>query len=252
MNSRASEVSVADLEIDQEKENNLFNQWKKSQDKQAFQQLYTSMKPLLDSAARKASFGSNLPKSAHEIYAAQNFMDSLKTFDPNKGVRLQTHVYGAVHQKAKRLNYKYQNLGHIPEPRAAQIGVFTTVRDNLQQDLGREPSAAEIADTMNTSLKDVQRLQREIQRDLSLSSLEEQAITVSPQEEEVLTYLYYELSNEEKVVYDYIFGKHGKPAMIKPTGKIDFDRIAANMGVSVSKVRSLYTSIRSKFEKASR
>ena len=230
----------------------LFSKWKSTGDKSHFQDLYRSMKPLLASAATKASAGSNLPRSAHEIWAAQNFYDALKTFNPNKGVTLQTHVYGAVHQKAKRLNYMYQNLGKISEPRAVQVGLFNTVKSNLSQELKREPSAAEIADNMGISIRDVSRLQVEIQKDLSLSNLEEQVIVESPKEEEALAFLYYEIGNEEKVVYDYVFGKHGKIRAIKPNGKIDFAKIARSAGMSESKVRSLFSKIKEKYEKVAR
>lgn len=210
------------------------------------------MKPLLETAASKASMGSNIPKSAHQLFAAQNFYDSLRTFDPKKGVALQTHVYGTVHQKAKRLNYQYQNLGQIPEPRAIQIGKFQTEYGNLTEELGREPSAAELADRMSVGLKDVERLQIEIRKDFSMSGLEEQIVAETPREEEVLAYIYYELTPEEKVVYDYIFGKHGKQRLVKRNGKIDFDAIALRTKFSTSKVRSLFVNIRNKFEKASR
>lgn len=229
-----------------------FKQWQKTQNPQHFQALYKSMKPLLETAASKAAVGSNIPKPAHQLFAAQNFYDSLRTYDPNKGVALQTHVYGTVHQKAKRLNYLYQNLGQIPEPRAIQVGRFQTEYGNLTEELGREPSAAEIADRMAISIKDVERLQTEIRKDFSLSGLEEQLVAETPREEEILSYLYYELSNEEKVVYDYIFGKHGKQRLVKRNGKIDFDGIASRTGFSTSKVRSLFVNIRNKFEKASR
>lgn len=229
-----------------------FNQWQKTGDKQHFQSLYKSMKPLLDNAASKAAMGSNIPKPAHQLFAAQNFYDALRTYNPDKGVALQTHVYGTVHQKAKRLNYLYQNLGQIPEPRTIQIGRFQTEYGNLTDQLGREPSAAEIADRMNIGIKDVERLQVEIRKDFSMSGLEEEIVAETPKEEEILSFLYYDLTNEEKVVYDYIFGKHGKQRLVKRNGKIDFETIAARTGFSTSKVRSLFVNIRTKFEKASR
>lgn len=229
-----------------------FGKWQATGDKRHFQALYQSMKPLLDSAANKASYGSNLPKSAHEIWAAQSFMNALNTYKPNKEVTLQTHVYGAVHQKAKRLNYLYQNLGQISETRASQIGRYQNESANLVQELGRPPSAVELADRLDMSLKDVERLQKEVHKDLSLGGLEEEVIVESPREEEILTYIYYELSNEERLVYDYAFGKHGKKRLGKASGKTDYDKIATTVGFSVSKVRSLFNSIKSKYEKASR
>lgn len=233
-------------------ESTLFDKWKETQNPIYFRGLYQSMKPLLDSAATKASFGSNIPKSAHQIWAAQNFHDALKTFKPDKGVTLQTHVYGAVHQKAKRLNYLYQNLGQIPEPRAMQIGLYQNITSALREQLGREPSAAEIADEMSIGLKDVERLQKEVQKDLSLTGLEEQITIESPKEEEILNMLYYELSNEQKLVYDYVWGKHGRQPHIKANGKVDFDGIARQAGFSSSKARSLFAAIKQKFEHAAR
>jgi len=230
----------------------IFNQWRQTGDKVHFQALYSSMKPLLDSAATKASFGSNLPKSAHQIYAAQNFLDALRTYDPSKGVALQTHVYGTVHQKAKRLNYLYQNLGQMPEPRAQIVGRYQTEQANLRHELGREPSAAELADRLSIGLKDVERLQREVQKDLSLSSLEEEVVIESSKDEEIITLIYYDLTNEEKLVYDYILGRHGKPALTKGGKRPDFDAIAARVGFSSSKVRSIHAKIKNKYEKAAR
>lgn len=229
----------------------LYHKWKETQSVPAFQQLYTSMKPLLFDAAKKASFGSNLPESAHQIWAAQNFHDALRTYSPTAGAALQTHVYNSVHQKAKRLNYMYQNLGHVPEPRATQIGLYQTEYENLRATLGREPSQPELADRLGWDLKDVATIQKEIHKDLAIEgATEEQAIFESSVDEEVLDYLYYELSPEEQLVYDHIFGKHGKPRMIKANNKIDFDGISKRVGFSASKARAIFVRIRTKLQKA--
>lgn len=229
----------------------LFTKWKQTNQPKYFQELYGSMKNLIHDAAKKAAYGSNIPESAHRAWAAQNFFDALRTYDPKKGAALQTHVYSAVHQKAKRLNYMYQNLGHIPEPRAQAIGLYQNEDQNLRAQLGREPSAAEIADRLGWSLKMVTDIQKEVRKDLALGEgTEEVPFFESSADEEILEYVYFELGPQEKVVYDYIFGKHGKPKMIKANGKIDFDRIASNMGVSSSKARSLFINIRTHLGKA--
>jgi DNA-directed RNA polymerase specialized sigma subunit len=230
----------------------LFNQWKQTGDKIYFQGLYNSMRPLIEGAAKKASYRSNLPQSAHRIYAAQNMLDALRTYDPSKGVALQSHVYGAVHQKAKRLNYLYQNLGQMPEPRATMVGRYQTELDNLKEDLGREPSSIEVSERMGIGLKDVERLHKEVHKDLSTSGLEEEIITESPREEEILSHLYYDLNTDQQIVYDYVFGKHGKARLGKASGKIDFEGIAMRTGFSQSKVRAVFGQVRTKFEQASR
>jgi DNA-directed RNA polymerase specialized sigma subunit len=234
-----------------EHELSIFEQWQKHGKVEHFQQLYTSMKPLIYEAAKKASFGSNVPESAHRIYAAQNFLNALKTFDPTKGRAIQSHVYDTVHQKAKRLNYLYQNFGHMPEPRAQSVGLYQSEYENLKATLGREPSTAEIADKLHWSMKAVANIQKELHKDLALGEgTEEHSFFESSRDKEILGYLYYDLSNEEKVVYEYIFGKNGKPRLTKGDKKVDYDGIAHRMGVSTSKVRTLATSIGKKLDKA--
>jgi DNA-directed RNA polymerase specialized sigma subunit len=229
-----------------------FDQWKQTGSKPAFHQLYYSMKPLLSKAAMSASYGSNIPRAAHEIWAAQNMLDALHTFDPKKGVALQTHVYGAVSQKAKRLNYQYSNMGQIPETRAIQVGNFNSAVANLREELGREPSAVEIADDMSLGLRDVERLRKEIQKDLSLDGMEDHSFDETPKEREVLQFLYYDLNPEQQVIYDYMFGMHGKPRLVKKNEKINFDEIARRSGFSSSKARALFNQVKTKFEKEAR
>lgn len=232
-------------------EMDIFKKWRQTGHKQYFQELYSSMKPLIYSAAQKASYGSNVPESAHKIYAAQNFLDALRTFDPKSGAALQTHVYGSVHQKAKRLNYLYQDLGHKPEPRAQAVGVFQSEHQTLRAELGREPSAAELADKLGWGIKQVTSIQKELRKDLAIGEgTEEMAFAEGSKEEEVLNYLYYELNNEQRVVYDYIFGKHGKPRYVKQNNRVDYDRIAKDVGMSVSKARSLAQQLGKKLEVA--
>lgn len=229
----------------------IFNQWKRTQDPKHFQELYGSMKNLIHDASRKAAYGSNIPESAHRVWAAQNFLEALKTFSPGKGAALQTHVHTAVHQKAKRLNYLYQNLGSISEQRATQVGLYQSEYQNMRDKLNREPSAAEIADQLGWSTKMVGYMQKELRKDLALGEgTEDTPFFESSVDEEILDYVYYELSPQEQVVYDYIFGKHGRQKFRKPSGKIDFARIGSQMGVTESKARSLSLSIREKLSKA--
>lgn len=227
----------------------LYKKWMKTGKKEYFQDLYSSMKPLIVSAANKAAYNSNIPQAAHMAYAAQNFHDALRTYDPSKGA-LQTHVYGAVHQKAKRLNYLYQDLGHKPEPRAQMVGLYQTEKEFLKAELGREPSQAEMADRMGINLGEVANIEREVRKDLALDEgTENNAYFMTDKEVEKLDFIYYDLMGEEQVVYDYILGAHGKPKLMKQNNKVDFEGIARAMGVSPSKVRNIFKRIQGKFEK---
>ncbi len=230
-----------------------FKKWQSTQDKEHFQALYTSMKPLIYDAAKKASYGSNLPESAHRIWAAQSFYDALKTYKPAAGASLQTHVYGAVHQKAKRLNYMYQSLAYKPEPRAMQVGVFQNEHANLRDALSREPTSEELADKLNWPVREIERIKKEIHSELAMAEgTEEQGFYESPETEDVLHQLYYDLTPEEQKVYNLVLGKNGQPKMMKANNRVDYDRIGKTTGYSSSKVRMVVGRIKDKLEKAAK
>ena len=230
----------------------LFTKFKQTQDPRYFKQLYTSMKPLIYDAAKKSAYGSNLPESAHKIYTANVFLDALKTFNPKGGAALATHVYNAVQNKSKRLNYEYSNLGAIPEPRAIKVGIYQNEVANLRNELNREPSTAEVADRLNMGIREITRLQKEITKDLAIGEgTEEVSFAEGSKEEEVLYHLYYDLNPEERVVYEYLTGRYGKPRLVKK-GKPDVSTISQRSGLSQMKVKSLLSRIKRKYEKAAR
>lgn len=231
----------------------LLGKWQQTQQPKYFQELYTSMKPLLYDAARKAAYGSNVPESAHRIYAAQNFLDALRTFKPDKNASLQTHVYGAVHQKAKRLNYLYQNVGQMPEPRAMQVGLYQNEHSNLKGELGRDPTHEELATRLGWNTRDVVHIQNEVRKDLAIGEgTDETAYSEGSIDKETLEHLYFDLNPDEKTVYDHVFGKHGKTKAVKANQRIDFDRIGAASGYSGSKARVVWGRVKAKYEKAAR
>jgi len=232
--------------IDKEAEqlDSLWSNWKNNPDKTNFQNIYLKMRPEIDKASMKASYGSNIPQSAHKLYAAQAFHDALNTYKPTSGVNLKTHVFGSVQNKAKRLNYMYQDLGYKPEPRAMKVGQYQSEFENMRLSLGREPTVQELADRLSWNVKDVILTQKEVYKDLSLTDgMDEHAVIEGSKSEEVLNYIYYELSSEEQLVYDYAFGKHGKPRMTKADKRLDYTRIAKAVGFSESKVRTIWIRI---------
>jgi DNA-directed RNA polymerase specialized sigma subunit len=237
------------------KELEIFKKWKQTQDPKHFQALYGSMKGLIYSAAKKASYGSNLPESAHKVYAAQAFLDALKSYQPGKGTALQSHVYGSINNKVKRLNYEYGNIAHIPEPRMMSVGLYQSELENLKGELNRMPSTSELADRLKWSMTETGRMQKELRRDLALDTgSEEHSFFESSIDDEILNYTYYELGPQEKLVFEHIYGRNGRRAMVKsrPNGKniVDFAGIARATSLSESKVRSLVLNIRSKLTEA--
>jgi len=228
-----------------------YDKWKETGKKEYFQKLYRIYGGLIHSASRKAAMGSNMPESVFKLQAAQQFHDSLRTFDPSRGAALPTHIYNGVNNKLKRLNVQYGNIGRIPERSGSKLGVFkindlNNTTELLRQKFNREPTAGEIAKDMSVTIRDVEGLQKEIRKDLSLNTQLED-LTASDEfagDRDVLNMVYYDMNSDQQNLYDYLNGEHGKERLAKPSGQPDYKAIGKKLRMSEAKVQKTRKQIR--------
>jgi DNA-directed RNA polymerase specialized sigma subunit len=223
------------------REIDLWRRWKFSNDQIALEELLASLRPIIKKQSH--TWGrSGIPGSVIEGESKRVIMDALNDFDPNlyPNVALSTFIISRM-KKVNRLVYKHQNVGRISEQRITQIGTYNNVKQYMKDDLGREPSNQELADELSWGVSEVERMERESRKDLLQSGFEfEPSVITSDRDKEVLDFLYFELTHEEQLVYDYLLGKHGKPQM-KP---VDIARLT---GMSPAKVSRIRNRIREKF-----
>lgn len=231
--------------------------WKETRDPKYFQDVYRSMKPLIHLAGGKARIGSNIPNEVFELRAIQQFHDSLKSFKPEKGTQLQTHVFRGVQEKLKRLNYKYDKIARTPERSGGGIGAYHigSLMDTtaiLRQTLNREPTDFEIAQEMGVSAKQVENLKKDMVKDYSFSGeLEDLSATDDYSEDQaVLDSIYYDLTPDQRRYYDHVTGSHGVRVVKKHTGSVDQKAIARAMGKTLKEVQTLRKGVAKMMEKA--
>ena len=221
----------------------LWKRWKNGRDKLALEEILKSLRPIVKRGA-SPFLRSGLPQSVLEAEIKRIIIDSLDAYDPVRfsNVQLSTFIISRI-KKVNRLVYKHQNIGRISEQRITQIGTFNNVKSNLTDKLGREPNASEMADELIWSVPEVKRMERETRKDL-VSSMQqfEPGVIISDRDQEVLELIYYELTQDEKLVYEYLLGRNGKP-MLKPT------QIARTTRLSPAKVSRLRKSIMKKFQR---
>ena len=133
------------------------------------------------------------------------------------------HYFSFYHlKKLSRFVTTYQNVGHIPEPRALMIGKYHTLYSNLADDKGREPTIDELADSMNVSQKEIQRLQSELRGDLSIEYKEGDSDEPSgfyqftnqsydPKLKQAIDFVYYDADPQEKKILEWTLGLNGQP-----------------------------------------
>ena len=232
------------------KEHELLHSFQKSPSKDTFMPLYSSLKPLVISAAQKNMKGSQIPQAAHMARAAQSFLDAIRTYDPKKGGAFRTHAFNTVFEKGKRLNLTYQNIGYIPESRATKYQSYQTALFLLREELGREPSSLEIADESGIPVTEIERLRKEVKSDLvgqEHITSKGMGFAQSDKAMQVARDVIYNLEPKHQVVLEHMVGINGKQSLVKKSGKSDISAIAKATGLGINDVRSARKTIKRKF-----
>ena len=247
MNKEAA--SAEELKVKRQDEVKLLDTFKKTPTQQTFMPLYKSYEPMIRRAASKNMFGSPLPESAHMALAAQSFMDSIRTWKPGMAP-FHHYAFNTIFNKGKRLNLKYQNIGYIPESRATKYQVFQNAVTLLREQLGREPSAHEIADDLAWSVKDVETMQREVKKDLVLDEgfSEGTSLFKSDKTVQAARDIMYSLTPQHQLVLEHLMEFNGKKLKLKPSGGPDLDHLAQQTSLSVPKIRSALKTITRKIK----
>ena len=167
----------------------LWKDWKKTESPKVLGKLIDSFAPVIQSTVRKFDTVP-LPPSTIAAEAKKQAIAAFKTYDPKAGAALGTHVHNYM-LKVNRFVYEHQNIGRIPEHRITQIGTYQAVKSELRVKRGREPSAAELADELNWSLAEVERMERELRREVPETAVQDIdfSFTATGDEQKILNYI---------------------------------------------------------------
>ncbi len=175
-----------------------------------------------------------IPDSAIEAEFQLRFVEGLRRYDPNKGVALSTYIYRYL-DKAKRFIVENQNVGRIPENRIYKIKQYTVARDELSDELGTVPSTKQVAQKLGWSVKETERMESELRNDLTSQGFEEDPYALTPSKsEEVIRLFKYELSGDERTVYEYLTGQ-GKP---QKTSTAEIAKLIKQPDYKVSRIKN--------------
>ena len=207
-------------------------------DNAALNELVRSFKPLVHSRIKPWTTNSPLPKSAVEAEGIRLLKMGLDTYDPDKGAALNTHVWNYLN-KIHRYGYTYQNVGSLPEPRAAKVGTYQNTFEQMKDDLGREPTIQELKSELGWKASDLKAIQEELRADLSLDQ-EIGPIYASNTDPavEALMATYYDADPEKKLVMEYTFDEFKD----KPTIR-GVSNIAKHLDQKPNRIRKMHKEI---------
>lgn len=191
-----------------EADNELWRKWKKSKSPQDASNLVDHLLPLVRSDIQR--YSTNMSYPVVEAYAKDLILQACKKYDPNKGVALATFVKTYM-LKLNQYGNTWRSPMKIPEHRAHKHSKFKRSFDDLSMNLDREPTISELADHLKWSKAEVTRFLNEIRGEYSedrpfVSSYNPKASL----EEDMIEYIYFDLTSQEKLLLEYTTGYGGK------------------------------------------
>lgn len=199
-----------------------------------------SVEPTITRAINAYAAGDKSYLTQARIYA----LDAAKTYNPNKGASIDTHVYGQL-RRLQRLSAQRGNLTRISENVAQERATVQRAIRELTADLGDDPTTEQIADRVGMSRKRVDALMnyKPVVPDSLAVSPEGDSLSAADVNRALNLYdnvIYDELDDTDKKIYEWSTG-YGKGE------KLTGIEIAKRLNMTPAAVSKRYTKIAKKF-----
>jgi len=172
-----------------------------------------------------------VPGSAIYAHAIKLMKVAVEKYTPGSAANFRTYLETNLRGLSRFVN-DHKSIARIPEHRSLLVGRYQAAKQVLLADKGREPTPEEIAHEMRISITDAVKLEQITKsKALSASSMTyDQVGHVENRFTNAGEFMYFGLTPQEQLVYDYSLGAHGKPALTS------VPEIAKRVGISVDQV----------------
>lgn len=182
--------------------------------------LMNAIKPTLDAGVRM--YGGKVPSPMTHSRAKRIALDAFHTYEPDKGT-LKTHITSHL-QGLQRYAAKQTQLLHVPDRVVMDQQHLDASEQSLRDELGRDPSSAELADRTGMSIKRQAYVRKykpgfaEGQATQGIGDGGEDggydpAVQRSDPLKERLEFLYPDLDPINQLLVEHTFGLHGRPVL---------------------------------------
>jgi DNA-directed RNA polymerase specialized sigma subunit len=186
----------------------LFLSWKKDKSPQSMAKIVKKFTPLLRSELPK--YYGNLPIGHLAAYGKKFIIDAIKTYNPEKG-KMTTHLVSNL-RRLHRVNYDTSSSVRMSEELQRSVNIYKGAKEHLSDKFNREPSFGEIADKLKWPVNKIARMEKCLKQEV-LSSSMQVAPKIYEQEDPRLDYIYHDLGEVDKVIFQHRIGYKGAELM---------------------------------------
>ena len=211
----ASEKKTGELEPDFDE---AYQGWQQNDSPQTRGMLLRKVQPVVDRAVY--TYAGTNASPAVKSQARLMAMEAFKTYDPNKG-NMRNHLMARL-RRLQRTAAQGQQMISIPERISLDRRHLREAEEALRDNLGRDPSDAQIADHTGLSLKRIGHIRQAKSGINTGSIMDETGTPYSPpstipgqnQTQDAWNEMvYYDLDDTNQAIMDYTLGLHGAPIL---------------------------------------
>lgn len=211
-------------------------------DSQALNELIDRHSDLINKKVGGFAFAP-VPSSVIHAQALKLLKTAVDKYSPSEGANFRTYLESNL--RLTRFVNDHKTIARIPEHRSLMIGRYVAAKNLLFADKSREPTSEELAHELKISITDAAKLEEIVNaKTLSSSAMTfDQVSNVSNRFTNAGEFMYFGLTPQEQLVYDYSLGAHGKPALKSVTD------IAKKVGITTDKVYQIKRDLGEKIAK---
>lgn len=174
-----------------------------------------ALDPALTSEIQRYSGPKEMLKSKAKMLAIK----AIRTYDPASGAQLRSWVTTQL-QPLSRYSAQLRPV-YAPEVAVRQAAELNTKRNELYDELGRDPNDVELADYTGVSKARIAKLRKQVVSTMSESQVGEDTegiqslpgVVAPDRLGSAADIVYGSLSDREKQIYDFKTGSRGKPQL---------------------------------------
>jgi len=222
-----------------EKDLQLWKQWNRTKSNADLQALLNHLQPVINQQVTR--WGGTLSRPMLETRAKVLAVEAIRSYNPNAGAALATHVTNRL-QKLSRTVYTHTQAARLPEHKAVGMTTFSVANDQLQNDLGREPTHVELADHLGWSQARTREFQRAYGRKELLTSGEfnPSAFPIADQHDPIIDYVYFDMEPQKQQLFEHITGYGGKPVLSNPELMAKFKMTQGQLSYQKRQMKNMF------------
>jgi len=139
-------------------------------------------------------------------------LDAIRSFDPNRGAALNTHVTNRL-KKLSRIVYSNQNLARIPEHKTLKQRTYVAAQEQIRDRLGRDPTSDEMREELGWTKNYLSDYVRSSRREFVDTGEVANVFDTDSGDVGLIDFAYQDLSPLQKRIFEFRTGYGGGPVL---------------------------------------